>query len=552
MSYPSSALYDSEKQELNPFFPLHKNVIQAAVRELLILDQVMDATSLELVETPVEEQKEKKTRKRKRNTGNDIMKQVIIDLNQEKRKNLDDANQDTTLASETSGQDSKEAKAKQQLVTAEELTEIVLNKIVNCWHEEISTKEKGDSTLSDSKKIRKVSDADAMTVPSATLISHHSIDSQYAAHLAVAATNMIHQEDNTINLDTIIQQLEKMFPSESQKDLLTNLCKKNQIPNMLDLSIIVEAHLRQIAFEKVKTMGTFISDSALREFLGYKSPTAKYERVMELMSDFLFDVSHAMFAWEKTEKDIDASNTQTTQDATICKTLFDSRALRKIGGFEPTSLLYHALSINRLEAKGESWVEFAKTPAGKKMFSHHRDNLSRIEAGTKRRDKRMKKNLAGVYPITMEDRDDGRSRSVSVASIDSPSQTAKTPSSQVEEKAQTGESSTIEKKESRSHTCISPAVPDTTLVSITRKEGEKWVILLLKESNMCVVMKIPQGSDLGLKIGDLIVSIRNEQNEIVHTPSSHSSSVSEDWFTKATGIFKRSHSLDLELRRIQS
>jgi hypothetical protein len=32
----------------------------------------------------------------------------------------------------------------------------------------------------------------------------------------------------------------------------------------------------------------------LREFLGYKSPIAKYERVMELMSDFLFDVSHAM------------------------------------------------------------------------------------------------------------------------------------------------------------------------------------------------------------------------------------------------------------------
>ena len=186
------------------------------------------------------------------------------------------------------------------------------------------------------------------------------------------------------------------------------------------------------------------------------------------------------------------------------------------------------------------------------MFSHHRDNLSRIEAGTKRRDKRMKKNLAGVYPIMMEDRDDGRSRSVSVASIDSPSHAAKTPSSQVEEKAQTSESSTTEKKQSRSHTCISPGIPDITSVSITRKEGEKWGILLLKESNMCVVMKVPQGSDLGLKIGDLIVSIRNEQNEIVYTPSSHSNSVSEDWFTQATGIFKRSHSLDLELRRIQS
>ena len=46
-----------------------------------------------------------------------------------------------------------------------------------------------------------------------------------------------------------------------------------------------------------------ISEKALREFLGYKSPTAKSERVLELISDFLFDVSHAMvsivyFYWE--------------------------------------------------------------------------------------------------------------------------------------------------------------------------------------------------------------------------------------------------------------
>jgi len=67
---------------------------------------------------------------------------------------------------------------------------------------------------------------------------------------------------------------------------------------MLDLSIMVEAHLRKIALRMVYSFRDFVSDKALREFLGYK--TAKNGRVLELISDFLFDVSHAMVSFTTT------------------------------------------------------------------------------------------------------------------------------------------------------------------------------------------------------------------------------------------------------------
>jgi hypothetical protein len=67
------------------------------------------------------------------------------------------------------------------------------------------------------------------------------------------------------------------------------------MPQMLDLSIMVEAHLRKIALRMVYSFRDFVSDKALREFLGYK--TAKNGRVLELISDFLFDVSHAMVSF---------------------------------------------------------------------------------------------------------------------------------------------------------------------------------------------------------------------------------------------------------------
>jgi len=250
------------------------------------------------------------------------------------------------------------------------------------------------------------------------------------------------------------------------------------------------------------------------------------------------------FAWELTEKDMfgNASERNKTMqdihDSTVCKRLFDNRALRKIGGFEPTSLLYHALSIKRLRMRGESWQHFSKTPAGKNMFLHHKDNLARVQAGARRRDKRMKKNLAVCYPVQIHDeKDKGRSRSSSFASVES------------------GMNAAVSMTDSQSSVlpCISPTFPDLIPITISREVGKSWGILLAREGSMCVVMRVPDGKGTTLRRGDLIVSIRNECDEYVNTPTLHpSSEISPEWFSEAVDIFKRSNTLHLDVRRVSS
>ncbi len=241
------------------------------------------------------------------------------------------------------------------------------------------------------------------------------------------------------------------------------------------------------------------------------------------------------------------NNMQDIHDSTIRKTLFDNRALRKIGGFEPTSLLHHALSIKRLRLRGETWQHFSKTVAGKKMFLHHKDNLARVQAGAKRRDKRMKKNLSVCYPIHVNDeRDKARSRSSSFASVES----GTNPGGAVQGtdlKVSTTDS------HSASMPCNSPTFPDLIPITISREVEKSWGILLAKEGSMCVVMRVPDDKDTSLRRGDLIVSIRNECDQCVNTPTLHpSSQISPEWFSEAVGMFKRSNTLHLDVRRVSS
>ncbi len=170
-----------------------------------------------------------------------------------------------------------------------------------------------------SNRIRKVSDVDEDNgthelVTSNTFVdvggSMASTQSPFSAHLAVAAIN---GHGQTIDIESSVQKLlhdhsidSKEFEKEQQQQqfridaLLLEKYLQEELPPLLDLSIIVEAYLRQIALGMVKALVSgeggeqCISEKALREFLGYKSPTAKSERVLELISDFLFDVSHAM------------------------------------------------------------------------------------------------------------------------------------------------------------------------------------------------------------------------------------------------------------------
>jgi len=238
-----------------------------------------------------------------------------------------------------------------------------------------------------------------------------------------------------------------------------------------------------------------------------------------------------------------------SHDSTICITLFDSRALRRIGGFEQTSLLSHALSIMRIRAKGSSWATFAKSTAGKKMMIHHRDSLSRVQAGAKRRDKRMKKN---PYRI-LDDRDKtrSRSRSSSIASMESGGSVGTNGADLKISTDLLSDDTLMQRQQHRP--CISPIAPDLIPITINRAEGKSWGILLAREGSMCVVMRVPDSTDAQLQRGDLIVSICNEKHERVNTPTLHSSTaVSSEWFGDAVGIFKRSNALHLEVRRVNS
>lgn len=478
LSYPSLALYqykcikhatsnaaadsnaittansNANEIELNPFFPLHKDVILAATRELFILDQAIDSSTLQVnvnvnvnvnansnVDIDGHGDRDVHTnnqngnqynyphiRKRKRDgdataavslllrpdgtatanaatttTTTDTLAQIIIQetLKLKQQSNVCDSfiegNTNTLTDPEADPDDNTDSKDNTNSSTnanvisnitagelsAEALSNLVLQNIIDNLHlgrnGQKDTETDTESRIhaspiaatrtramdANSNRIRKVSDAgmDAhfVTFASSTIASTpipmpvhvtsnltgwgsgagsgvRSIQSPYAAHLAVAAINLT---GNTINIESSIQQLKhvhiqnshdevdadidaeedadtiaaaagdtdlnmhtgmgvdtdegmQVTEAEVEKNLLLHLQNKHQMPQMLDLSIMVEAYLRKIALEMVYSFRDFVSDKALREFLGYKSPTAKNGRVLELISDFLFDVSHAM------------------------------------------------------------------------------------------------------------------------------------------------------------------------------------------------------------------------------------------------------------------
>ena len=158
------------------------------------------------------------------------------------------------------------------------------------------------------------------------------------------------------------------------------------LPQLLEASVTDESYLREFAHNMVVSMVNSIPgndfDIPLRVFLGYKSTkTPSRERILDMVSDVLFDVSHAMHAWVHTEKDLlrkpqqISNGTMTSKDLEeqIKNALFDEggRALAKIGGFEESSLLPLSLGIRRCRQTRTPWVEYAASAAGKNVFSLH-------------------------------------------------------------------------------------------------------------------------------------------------------------------------------------
>lgn len=207
-------------------------------------------------------------------------------------------------------------------------------------------------------------------------------------------------------------------------------------------------------------------------------------------------------------------------DSHICKMLFDARSLRKIGGFEPSSLLLHALSIGRLRSKNTSWADHRMTEEGKNLFAHHENREARLNAGLLRRSKRRKMNHS-IKPLEISDNGGmSRLRSCSLAS------------------------------DAMDMTHESDPSIGCGVVSITirRKEGETWGILLAKEGTICVVMRAPVSSNASLlQVGDLILSATNEHGEKAPIPT-NGTLLLPGWFTETTSLFKKSLVMHLEVR----
>lgn len=177
------------------------------------------------------------------------------------------------------------------------------------------------------------------------------------------------------------------------------------LPRLLNVSIEDEYNLRARALEMTSSMldnNSFIfprnnklndndddnngtatmSILPLRAFLGYKSSKSpSRQRLVEMLSDVLFDVSHALYAWLHTEDELARTQQQHStcskphnrdaNDMHIKALLFDDRALKRIGGFEPSSLLPLALGVHRCREGGVSWVRYAMSREGRVAMNVH-------------------------------------------------------------------------------------------------------------------------------------------------------------------------------------
>lgn len=169
------------------------------------------------------------------------------------------------------------------------------------------------------------------------------------------------------------------------------------LPRLLQTNITDEATLRHRSHTICTSILNKYSNlnTPLQIFLGYKSTNNKCvdrEKLIAIFSDVLFDVSHAMYAWIQTEKEMMMMNGFRSNEnhhhkkkkkghipipgrcvnvKTIKDALFDDRAIKRIGGFESFSLLPLALGVRYCEENTVTWEEYALSTEGREAFEIH-------------------------------------------------------------------------------------------------------------------------------------------------------------------------------------
>ena len=571
LAYPASALIaDSamsvlvtitDATEVNPFFPLDKDILRAATREMLILDGSVDGSDLKLKEVRTRFEKssdvqmtrvfgvgpvyashlqpakwnrvkeedavfqadsaEGSTRKRKV-----LPSSIFISKKKVKKRAIFDDDRGPKkqqfIASDSSSDKAYTAEEIKTCVSsAVALVDLILdrarqnNNHAACVLEPVLSSDVKESLASSDpleRPPRKVSDVDQASV------------SDHPPVLLDLTEETCGDQDISLFVDIV---------NRKEDGSVTFL--KNEIPSFLDVSIVFESSLRNAAFRMVSQMCNSFDDEALRLFLGYKSCALKRERVLRVLSDYLFDVSHAMFAWKQTESEIlsERADTAVATQTSFCQeidslvrdSLFDERALKKIGGLDDSSILRHAIEISRSERRNEPWERFSKTATGRRLLSHHRTGRAYL-VGQKRRGQRIKRFSSSASTDASEDGQ--RSRASSIASYDEVPESA----SQQQQESNTGP--TIQN------------LSEVLDITLTRKVDKSWGVLLSREGDMCVVDRAPD--KCCVRCGDMVLSVKNDRGESAAPPAS--SANNENWFKEIVNVFKGSNELHLVVRRV--
>lgn len=588
LAYPASALVDNPNGlietnvamtdntvRINEYFPLNRNVLRAATREILILEGSLKSETLELVHTPVYNySKSPELQVNEVGKINYLGPAYVQHLYPRMWCRGRNAGNNQYKGDDQFSKEKKSSKGRK-------------------------LKRKFPATMVEEKKQKiGASDRDSSSKPNmASKTTENFIFNEFESPRIIDTPNISAESltdriveragcerEQVIILDMLMSQnrqridprmIDKVpdvmdatndavggafgrFPSRhmANREQKWNTLSWKKLPAFLDVSIVLESSLRNLSYQMVSQMYQSFCDESLRLFLGYKSCSMKRDRVLRILSDYLFDVSHAFFAWKQTEVEFASQRSTATVaavpsfhkeiDLIISDSLFDERALKKIAGVDDSSILRHAIEISRSEIRKETWEHFAKTATGRRMLSHHRTGSAQL-VGRKRREQRVKRFPGFISCDSSSESGQPRSRASSIASNEDVN-VNRIDSLDSQSNATTRRERTHTGKEKFSH------LSQVLEISLSRDEGSSWGVLLAREGDMCVVDRASKGGSL--LSGDLILSVKDESGKSVSPPSTSNLPTIRNadpcWFRDMVNVFKNSDHVVLVVRRVRS
>mmetsp|Transcript_1330 Transcript_1330/g.2412 ORF Transcript_1330/g.2412 Transcript_1330/m.2412 type:complete len:292 (+) Transcript_1330:904-1779(+) len=287
----------------------------------------------------------------------------------------------------------------------------------------------------------------------------------------------------------------------------------------------------------------------------------------------LFDVSHAMYAFEQTLADAVAHGASIGAasedlDHQILESLFnDDRSINRIGGLDASGLLPCAISIGRLRRRGASWYHFAKSVNGLKSLEHHKSDKIRVVVGKQRRGRRLRQRYWLTSDLVGLDGDEKSSLSArsNIIPCSSPA-TMPVHMTNDTEKMELSNKCAIVIDQCSEYLRLLDRTSGTKGITISKSPGKtSWGVGLVKEADVCVVGSVrnPPNMNSGdtnfLICGDLILFAQNEDGQVAFSPATGTVSRemvqkqlhgTGDWYRSMVNLFKNSRELHLIVRRV--